>query len=258
MKKTILCINHQDARQRYLAQMFMEDGCSVVLCEEFCPDIGNYDVVLLPVRLTGVDLEEITRKLREGQKIFGGNFPEEFKNACLEKRVRCYDYMKEETIATRNAVAAAEGAVAEAIQLGDENLNGNRSLVIGYGRCGSILADRLQGMKSEVTVLEEDESKRAKAEAYGFNILKSSGDIAGGDYTYLFNTAPALLLDKAKLEECKNHIVIIDIASGKGGVDYEYCRERGIRAKLCPGLPGKYAPKTSAGILYEYVKEKCR
>lgn len=258
MKKTILCVNNQDARQRYLARMLMEDGGSVVLCEEFCPDIGGYDVVLLPVRLAGLDLEEITQKLREGQKVFGGNFPEEFKNACMEKRVRCYDYMKEETIAVRNAVAAAEGAVAEAIQLGDENLHGNRSLVIGYGRCGRILADKLQGMKSEVTILEEDEQKRAKAEAYGFKILRSSREIAKGDYTYLFNTVPALLLDKMRLEECKNHIVIIDIASGTGGVDYEYCKERGIRAKLCPGLPGKYAPKSSAGILYEYVKEKCR
>lgn len=257
MKKTILCVNNQDARQRYLARMLMEDGCSVVLCEEFCPDMGSYDVVLLPVRLAGLDMEGIAQKLREGQRVFGGNLPEDFINACMEKGVHCYDYMKEETIAIRNAVAAAEGAIAEAIQLGDENLHGSRSLVIGYGRCGSILADKLQGMKSDVTVLEEDGRKRAKAEAYGFRVLKNSRKIARGDYVYLFNTVPALILDKTRLEECSNRIVIIDIASN-GGADYEYCRERGIRAKLCPGLPGKYAPKSSAKILYEYVKEACK
>ena len=33
----------------------------------------------------------------------------------MEKGVSCYDYMEEETIAVKNAVATAEGAIAEAI-----------------------------------------------------------------------------------------------------------------------------------------------
>lgn len=257
MEKNILCVNNQDARQRYLAKMLMEDGCMVVLCEEFCPKMGAYDVVLLPVLLKDLDLETISKQLKEGQKVFGGNLPEDFKNACTEKGVRCYDYMKEESIAIRNAVAAAEGAIAEAVTLSEENLHNNKSLVIGYGRCGRILADKLQGMKSRVTVLEEDETKKATAESCGFSVLDGIEDISKGEYTYLFNTVPKLLLNRGRLKELKRNAVIIDIASGKGGVDYEYCKERGIRAKLCGGLPGKYAPKSSAEILYKYVKQVC-
>lgn len=258
MEKRVLCLNNQDARQRYLARMLMEDETPVVLCEEFCPDLGKYDVVLLPVVLKDLDLGEIADQLREGQRVFGGGFPEEFQNACMEKRVRCYDYMKEEAIALKNGVATAEGAIAQAITLGDQNLHNNHSLVIGYGRCGSILADRLRGMGSHVSVLEENEERRARAQVCGFRTIQSSREISAGEYSYLFNTVPAQILGKTCLKELKTDIVIIDIASGKGGVDYDYCREKGIRAKHCLGLPGKYAPKTSAEILYEYIRKKCR
>jgi len=48
-------------------------------------------------------------------------------------------------------------------------------------------------------------------------------------------------------------VVIIDIASAPGGCDYTYCKKKGIHAKLCPGLPGQYAPKTSGEILAKAI-----
>ena len=48
-------------------------------------------------------------------------------------------------------------------------------------------------------------------------------------------------------------MAIIDIASAPGGVDYEAAGALGIAAKLCLGLPGKYAPKTAGEILAEEI-----
>ena len=173
----------------------------------------------------------------------------------MEKGICCYDYAEEETIAVKNASAAAEGAIAEAIILGDENLQGSRSLVIGFGRCGRILADRLNGMHSRVTVLEADEEKRAQAIAYGFDTSKVF--LEEETYAYLFNTAPSFVLGREEISHLREGTVIIDIASGGGAADHEYCRQKGIREKLCPGLPGRYAPKSSARILHEYVMKIC-
>jgi dipicolinate synthase subunit A len=39
--------------------------------------------------------------------------------------------------------------------------------------------------------------------------------------------------------------VVIDIASAPGGVDFEAAKQLGIAAKLCPGLPGKYSPRSA-------------
>ena len=50
--------------------------------------------------------------------------------------------------------------------------------------------------------------------------------------------------------------LIIDIASGRGGLDYKEAEEKQIKAIHCLGLPGKYAGKVSAKRLSEYVISK--
>lgn len=258
MEKTVLCIKNKDARQQYLAKMMIEEGYQVTLCEESSLDIEKYDVLLLPVASSKLNLKQISTQLRKGQKVFGGNFPAFFESACIEKKVEYRDYMKEDAIAIKNAVATAEGAIAEAIILGDNNLHGNKSIVLGYGRCAKVLADKLRGLQSQVTVYARNPVQRATAEAYGFYTISQIEAIQETEYGYIFNTIPALLLNKESLAGLKSHTVIIDIASGSGGVDFEYCKENGIYAKLCPGIPGKYAPLTSAQILFQYVIQNCK
>lgn len=74
-------------------------------------------------------------------------------------------------------------------------------------------------------------------------------------YDFIFNTVPAPVLTKERLQGVKPEVCIIDIASRPGGTDFSYCQESSIFAKLCLGLPGIYAPKSSAGILMEVIKK---
>ena len=60
-----------------------------------------------------------------------------------------------------------------------------------------------------------------------------------------------MVLNKTVLEHANPETIIIDIASCPGGVDQEAVEKLGIQSALCLGLPGKYAPKTSADILTE-------
>ena len=101
MEKNVLCVKNRDARQQYLAQMLLEDGCQVTLCEEKCRELGEYELVLLPVVTAKLDLKQMICQLQKGQRVFGGNLPEFFQDACMEKGVSCYDYMEEETIAVK-------------------------------------------------------------------------------------------------------------------------------------------------------------
>ncbi len=81
--------------------MLLEDGCQVTLCEEKCRELGEYELVLLPVVTAKLDLKQMICQLQKGQRVFGGNLPEFFQDACMEKGVSCYDYMEEETIAVK-------------------------------------------------------------------------------------------------------------------------------------------------------------
>ena len=47
--------------------------------------------------------------------------------------------------------------------------------------------------------------------------------------------------------------MIIDLASGKGGTDFEYAEKLGLKAILAPGLPGKYFPKKAVLIIKDTI-----
>lgn len=74
-------------------------------------------------------------------------------------------------------------------------------------------------------------------------------------FDFIFNTVPAPVITEELLSRVKKGVTVIDIASKPGGVDFEFCQKNGICAKLCLGLPGKYAPKSSAGILMEVIEK---
>lgn len=74
-----------------------------------------------------------------------------------------------------------------------------------------------------------------------------------GEYHFIFNTIPAPVIREAEIRLMRPDVTIIDIASAPGGVDFTACKSREINARLCPGLPGAYAPKAAAEILLKAV-----
>lgn len=241
-----------EARQKYLAELLTARGHVVMQAPEYLP--GYHDAVLLPVPQTKKYLEENVLRFQKGQIVYGCNFPPELESQCRERGITFVDYMKAEGVASRNAVATAEGAIAEALKESCVTIGESRCLVAGYGCCGEILAERLLSLKARVTVMERKEEKRARARSLGCQAIPFTCPAEElGTYDYIFNTVPSLVFTAERLSHVKRDIRIIDIASAPGGVDYDFCQNKGIQAKLCLGLPGKYAPKSSAGILVEVI-----
>ena len=201
-----------------------------------------------------LEIRELSRLIRKKHTIFGGVIPESFRQECSERDILCCDFMLVESIAVFNAVATAEGAVLEALRHKDTNIHKSESLVIGYGRCGKILSDKLKGLSACVTVCSNSQTELAVADAYGLRTLPLEQlESKAGEFEYIYNTAPALLLTEKLLEKIREDALIIDIASGSGGVDYKAAERLNITALRCPGLPGKYAGRTSAKCLTDYV-----
>ncbi len=203
---------------------------------------------------TTVSLSELQRGIRKHQKIFAGVIPEDFRQTCEEREISCYDFMLDEPMTLYNAVSTAEGAILEALLHKDTNLHASNTLVLGYGRCGKVLADRLKGLHACVTVCTGDANELALACALGFETLhlsKLQNNICC--YEYIFNTIPARVLNRRCLEKVSPNALIIDIASNKAGADYEAARKRNVNIRFCPGLPGKYAGESCAKYLTDYV-----
>ena len=219
---------------------FEKNGC--LYCEQKQPDIT---------------LTELQRLLRKHQKIFGGVIPQDFRRLCEEREIGCYDFMREEPLTIFNAIATAEGAILEALMHKDTQLHQSTVLVLGYGRCGKVLADKLKGLSACVTVCSGQAQELALAASLGLDTLPLSRlrqEISC--YEYLFNTIPAYVLTKPCLENMNKASLIIDIASNRAGMDYDAAKALNIHALYCPGLPGKYAGLSCAKRLAEYVLAK--
>lgn len=207
--------------------------------------------------ITPIPLAELQRMLRKHHKVFGGVIPEDFKSLCEKRKIGCYDFMQEEPLTILNAVATAEGAILEALLHKDTWLHLSRVLVLGYGRCGKILADKLKGLSALVTVCSSQPAELAYASSLGFHTLSLSELPQKIDrFEYVFNTIPATVLTKPCLENMRKDCLIIDIASNRIGVDYEAAAALKRTALFCPGLPGKYACLSCAGQLTELVINK--
>lgn len=257
-----------DSREKYLAYKLEHKGIEILHPEQ----VGRLkdkkvEMIILP---TPVSIDRFTVKATEGQKkvtlkevleitekgqlIFGGMFPADFKAALEENGAVVYDFMKMEDIAIQNAVATAEGAIAEAVFMSNEVIHGQEILVVGFGRCAEVLADKLKGMSARVTVMARREDARSRAWTFGNRTLEFDELGELGKFHYIFNTVPSKIITREWIDCLNRHCCIIDIASKPGGTDFDYCSQKGIIAKLCGSLPGKYAPKTSGELLARKIE----
>ena len=204
-----------------------------------------------------ISLSSLSELLRAGQSFFAGCISGEFENAALDTGVSVHDFMKDEALAVYNTIATAEGAVCEAIQRSSQNLHRSQCAVLGYGKCGSTLVSYLRGMFCYVYACSDQPKERALAGT----VTDKTGSLeefaaCAGEFDFVFNTIPAKVLTAEILNTMKSSVTIIDIASAPGGVDYAEARHLGLNAVLCPGLPGKYAPSSSAKAVKRVI-ESC-
>ena len=55
-----------------------------------------------------------------------------------------------------------------------------------------------------------------------------------------------MIIGENQLEKVKKDVIIIELASYPGGIDFEKAKERNIKVISAMGLPGKVAPESSA------------
>lgn len=200
------------------------------------------------------ELNGLLNTLTPGQELIAGAIAPAVLDHCAARTIHCVDLMERNEVAIQNAVATAEATVAELIARGAANLHGACVLVLGFGRCAQVLAQKLRGLDTRVTVCARAAGPRAMARALGYDAV-SFEELTPylPRFAYVVNTVPAMVLARTALELLPRDAVVVDIASAPGGIDFEAARSLGLNAALCPGLPGRYAPKASGEILAQAV-----
>lgn len=226
------------------------------------------DVLIYPIPflkqkgVSGIEIskrKEVLLNLREGQFFFAGGIPKQLYRDMEAKGVHVFDLMDDKSLSVKNSVATAEGMIAEAIIRSSRNLRESRCMILGYGTCGRMLGSYLKGIGCEVRVLEKSREACACAKADGMQIIDVGAlDRELEQMDIIFNTVPQVILTAERLAYVQKGAWILDIDSGAGGVDYTAARRTGVQAVQLPGLPGKYAPCSSAEIIADTVLWKLR
>ncbi len=194
--------------------------------------------------------EEFFAQLNPGTKFFIGFAKPAIKEWCKEYEIDLIELARLDEVAILNAVPTAEGAVEIAIRESSYTLHNNNSFVLGLGRVGLTLARMLAGLGSNTYGVARKPKDLARASEMGlipvsFSNLKERIS----DAKFIFNTAPAPVLNKEILEQVSKDVVIIDLASAPGGTDFKMAKELDIKAQLALGVPGKVASKSAGQIL---------
>ena len=133
-------------------------------------------------------------------------------------------------------------------------LHGSKCIVLGFGRCGKVLAHMLKGIGANLSVEARSLSDLAYIESYGYKPVPL-GELSQcmDQYDFIFNTIPTMILDEKKLNKVKKDCVIIELASKPGGIDFNVAKKRGIKIIDAQSLPGKVAPETAAKIIFDTI-----
>ena len=259
-----------DMRQIYLSEMFENSGHKVFTYalkgdeKSLIEIIEKCNVVLLPMPVSRdgvyinaplsdkkVSIFEIAKLCGENKTVLGGIFG----SSADAFKCKTFDYGKCETLAVINSALTAEGAVAIAVSELPKSLFGMKCLITGYGRVAKALSERLAAFHTDVFVAARKEADLAWIRERGMTPIKISELSSIGGIECIFNTVPSIVIGKEEIENLSKDTVIIELASLPGGIDRESAKLRGIKVIDAPSLPGKTAPKTSAEIIYDAIKE---
>lgn len=269
-----------DKRLYYLYEALKKDGCAVTGYALALSSAGeqkeytlsdalaNADAVILPYPLSpdGVFLNTATERkiplcelfaaisLSGAKQVFAGAVKAQTEELAKVYGITLCDYGADEALTQKNALCTVEGALGILISELPITISGSRFTVLGYGRIGRIMSQRLKALGAEVNAVARKSRDFAMmsidgVKPYNYSELESS--IKGS--AAVINTVPAMILDESTLVGVKGETLILDLASSPGGVDREAAKRLGKRVIWALSLPGKTAPKSAAMIIKETV-----
>ncbi len=247
-------IYETDLRQITIGESLVAKGFEKVGIEK----ITLADIVILPfVNVeNNVDIDdEFFRGLKEGAKVFTGAKNPKLKVKFDERNISFTEVLDSYEMAILNALPTAEGVIYNIIGDFDKCLVDAKILVLGYGLCGSEIANKLMALKSEVTVLEACELKKAGAKVKGIKTIDLV-EIKKQKFDIIINTIPVSVVDNHTLDKMDKNILIFDIASAPFGFDEEDMKKRGLNYKKLRGLPSRFGVRYSSENISSYIIKK--
>lgn len=256
-RKTKILVAGGDLRQVFLSEYLSEHFTvkKYALGEKFLsPELlRGFDILILPMIVSTdnenlnapfsqevIPLSKLCYALKEGGIVFGGSFSEHAKDIFTSRGFEVFEYMSRDELVIKNCIPTAEGALQIAMEELSVTIRDLKTLIVGYGRVGKITADLFASVGADVTATARKQSDLALCKALGINAKKTSEALDTPEaYDLIINTVPSMIITHKVLEKVNKNVLIIDLASRPGGVDFESAKELGIKVVWALSLPLK-------------------
>lgn len=262
-----------DRRQAELARLLAEEGHTVRTygLEKWKPggeasleQAAEADVVILPLPLckgegvlncedNPISTLDLFHRFHPEQLLLAGQVKSAQQREAEACGLHLEDYFLREELTVANAAATAEAAVQMAMTHLDRSLLGMECLVVGFGRIGKLLSNRLHGLGARVTATARKPEDLAWIRAYGWRALET-GSLDGkiSSFGAVFNTVPSPVLDAALLTQLPQSCLLVDLASVQG-IDLTAAERLGLTGVWARSLPGRLVPCTAAAAIRDAV-----
>ena len=91
-----------------------------------------------------------------------------------------------------------------------KTIHNSKCLVLGFGRIGKILAKMLHGIGAEVYCEARKQQDIAWIQVYGYEAIHlNEVNNYLGNFDFIFNTIPYLILDKSNLKLVKKECILM-------------------------------------------------
>lgn len=237
-------------------------------------DLSTIDAITLPVAGTDpsgeVEVEYADKPLFISEKtlkktpahciIYTGTSNDFLENIAVSANRKLVELFARDDMAVYNSIPTAEGALRLAMEETNVTIHSANVMVLGFGRVGITVARLFAAVGANVQAAARKPSALARVKEMGLTPVKISEIKEHADKATIFvNTVPHPILDAEVISAMDPEALILDLASKPGGTDFNFAKEKGIKALHALGLPGKNAPKTAGeiigGVLLELLKE---
>jgi dipicolinate synthase subunit A len=135
---------------------------------------------------------------------------------------------------------------------GEGALRDSRVLIVGFGRIGRFLAEKLRNLGADVTVAARRPEDRALAKLMRCRAAAIGAAAVPTQWDAVVNTVPAQILGTAELDAFGD-ARLLELASPPYGFDLAAAAALGKRVEVYGGLSGKYAPAAAAAALRDTI-----
>lgn len=292
MKQPSVAILGGDLRQCYLAEYLLEKGYTVTcshtpsfsysqtpILNDSLEEVLSCNTLIIGPFPFSRDQENLNcgsklkipfysifKKLQYGQLLAGGRLPGSALIYCREKSIPVIDVMSSESLQLANAGLTAEGALCRILATTPFAISGTPVLIWGLGRCGLALAKKLTALGAAVTGVDISPERTALAEELGIATLAPAFTKTAApqefaklfaDFPVMVNTISHPVLTKERLKTAApaaaKNCFLFELAFAPGGIDLTAAKESGFPVCVCPGLPGKYSPKTAGRLIGDII-----